>query len=579
MGDIAAKYIKALITAKAGRNSTRLQIPPSSSPNAHYSREITANSISTHKWSNLEPHLSSLASAVEAKIFFPNVAFQTALSELKATKMLEELFYNDSTLDIHANCSIYAPALRFLIAIHSSPNSRRLVFTDALCASLVQIRVAYNDAKPFLQSLSPKHAEEVAGEAVKKAKSSEKASAEKSANSDAAVQLFEIVWELIRDAGPKEESEDAQNDNNGTKNQKIGSPANTRSSKKSKEASKTFTEAMEEAQDLKADEKCSKDGKTTKEKATPTLNVQLRSMSHQRRENNDPSMKKQDSEENGDGEEKELSETTNLKILEDPISQYVQKLRNMQIGEVDIGLEHKYAKEKPMSSRTAILRLAHELASLATSLPLHPHGAIFLRYDSARIDLMKALITGPSDTPYESGCFEFDIYIPDSYPSSPPKVHFVTGARASVRFNPNLYDNGYVCLSLIGTWNGSGVERWNVQSSTLLQVLISLQSLVLCAQPYFNEPGYSTRNNVASVQKQSDMYSETVKRYTHAYAIEGWLARKPISEFDKIARIHLAHTRPASLQHLGASFDFEHGVCAAPTKPAESAVNHLFWGD
>ena len=39
-----------------------------------------------------------------------------------------------------------------------------------------------------------------------------------------------------------------------------------------------------------------------------------------------------------------------------------------------------------------------------------------------------------------------------------------------LRVNPNLYENGYVCLSLLNTWNGRAHECWNPEASTLLQV-------------------------------------------------------------------------------------------------------------
>lgn len=49
---------------------------------------------------------------------------------------------------------------------------------------------------------------------------------------------------------------------------------------------------------------------------------------------------------------------------------------------------------------------------------------------------------------------------------------------------------GKVCLSLLGTWGGSGVaEKWNEKTSTFLQVAVSLQSLVFVPEPYYNEPG------------------------------------------------------------------------------------------
>lgn len=54
-----------------------------------------------------------------------------------------------------------------------------------------------------------------------------------------------------------------------------------------------------------------------------------------------------------------------------------------------------------------------------------------------------------------------------------------------MRFNPNLYKNGKVCLSILGTWTG---PAWS-PALTLEKVFVSIQSL-LSEQPYTNEPGY-----------------------------------------------------------------------------------------
>src|SRR5882762_3335190 len=114
------------------------------------------------------------------------------------------------------------------------------------------------------------------------------------------------------------------------------------------------------------------------------------------------------------------------------------------------------------------------------------------------------MIAGPDDTPYAGGLFEFDCFLPIDYPHHPPLMHLRTTGRGSVRFNPNLYNCGKVCLSLLGTWPGQCVfhhyacvytterqsdrpeEQWSTKS-TLLQVIVSIQSMIFVDAPYFNE--------------------------------------------------------------------------------------------
>ena len=87
------------------------------------------------------------------------------------------------------------------------------------------------------------------------------------------------------------------------------------------------------------------------------------------------------------------------------------------------------------------------------------------------------MITGPEGTPYENGCFEFDVYIPPEYPSSPMSVNLQTTGKHTVRFNPNLYNDGKVCLSILNTWHGRPEEKWNEKTSNLLQVSVSPNSI------------------------------------------------------------------------------------------------------
>lgn len=174
--------------------------------------------------------------------------------------------------------------------------------------------------------------------------------------------------------------------------------------------------------------------------------------------------------------------------------------------------------QEPMSSvgrSSAVRRIASEVASLFSSLPLDWSSTILLRVDEDRYDFLRACIFGPEGTPYESGAFVFDIYLPPSYPEAPPKFRLLTTGGGSVRFNPNLYSNGKVCLSLLGTWSG---PSWT-PASTLLQVLVSVQSLILVEQPYYNEPGFESFMGTAAGKARSEVYNNQVRRNNVVYAM------------------------------------------------------------
>lgn len=45
-------------------------------------------------------------------------------------------------------------------------------------------------------------------------------------------------------------------------------------------------------------------------------------------------------------------------------------------------------------------------------------------------------------------------------------------------------------VSLLGTWSGRGSENWDAAHSSLLQLFVSIQGLILVPKPYFLEAGY-----------------------------------------------------------------------------------------
>lgn len=113
---------------------------------------------------------------------------------------------------------------------------------------------------------------------------------------------------------------------------------------------------------------------------------------------------------------------------------------------------------------------------------------IYVIHDEENVQISRACIIGPKDTPYENGFYFFEFLFPDNYPFEPFKVQFFTN-DGRTRMHPNFYSCGKVCVSIIGTWNGPG---WT-SCQTLTSVLLTLQSLLI-KNPLHQEPGYENDN-------------------------------------------------------------------------------------
>ncbi|XP_010549319.1 PREDICTED: probable ubiquitin-conjugating enzyme E2 24 [Tarenaya hassleriana] len=179
--------------------------------------------------------------------------------------------------------------------------------------------------------------------------------------------------------------------------------------------------------------------------------------------------------------------------------------------------------------RSWVKKVQQEWSILKADLP----ETIYVRVYEERMDLLRAAMVGASGTPYHDGLFFFDIMLPPQYPHEPPMVHYHSGG---LRLNPNLYESGRVCLSLLNTWNGSGSEVWNPESSSVLQVLLSLQALVLNEKPYFNEAGYDKQMGRVEGEKNSVSYNENAFLLTCKSMI--YSLRNPPKHFEGLVKEH-----------------------------------------
>lgn len=225
-------------------------------------------------------------------------------------------------------------------------------------------------------------------------------------------------------------------------------------------------------------------------------------------------------------------------INEDIKEQYCIVHKKLQFGHYDLEPSHLYYSHKDTKIESkSTMRILSEISSLKQNLPLNWGSTIWVRVSKSNLNLLKLLISGPKDTPYENGLFEFHIHFPNNYPLSPPNVLLKTTGNSTVRFNPNLYDNGKVCLSLLGTWSGQSGESWSPATSSLLQVIVSIQSLIFVDDPYFNEPGYEKYMKHPEYIKKSKTYNEEKQRHTINLAMIQMI-KEPIKGFEDVIKEH-----------------------------------------
>ncbi|KAL1417511.1 hypothetical protein MTO96_000608 [Rhipicephalus appendiculatus] len=156
---------------------------------------------------------------------------------------------------------------------------------------------------------------------------------------------------------------------------------------------------------------------------------------------------------------------------------------------------------------SCLLRIKKDIADFNAK----PPAGLFIAPEEGDITKIHALVVGPSGTPYEGGFFQFYMKFPSAYPISPPRVRIMTTDAGRVRFNPNLYACGKVCLSILGTWAG---PPWS-PAQGLESVLISVQSL-MNEKPYHNEPAFEYQERVPG---EADRYSECIRHETIRVAV------------------------------------------------------------
>ena len=192
-------------------------------------------------------------------------------------------------------------------------------------------------------------------------------------------------------------------------------------------------------------------------------------------------------------------------------------------------------------------RLLRDVAKIIKN-PLADNG-IYYAHDSDNLMKGYALIFGPDDSLYRYGAYMFEFNYPAEYPFVPPKVTYLTN-DGKTRFNPNLYRNGKVCISLLNTWKG---EQWT-SCQTIKSILLSLVSL-LHNEPLLNEPG------IKKTHKDYNKYNSIIQYKNYEIAILGVLTGSSLPSkfigFLPIIKKHLTEKKDIILKELDALINSE----------------------
>jgi ubiquitin-conjugating enzyme E2 N len=128
-----------------------------------------------------------------------------------------------------------------------------------------------------------------------------------------------------------------------------------------------------------------------------------------------------------------------------------------------------------------------------TGISAKPHDDN-LRYFDVTID-------GPSQSPYESGLFKLELFLPEDYPMEPPKIRFLTKI-----YHPNIDRLGRICLDVLKS-------NWSPALS-IRTILLSIQALLGAPNP--DDP---LANDVAQNWKEDEQKAiETAREWTTKYA-------------------------------------------------------------
>jgi ubiquitin-conjugating enzyme E2 D/E len=162
-----------------------------------------------------------------------------------------------------------------------------------------------------------------------------------------------------------------------------------------------------------------------------------------------------------------------------------------------ISSETRYHHSKSYRLRMCIGRIQKEFRDLSSAPPVN----CFATPDSHDLFHWTGTISGPQQTPYESGTFSIDISLPRDYPFDPPSIIFKTKI-----YHPNVSSKGMICLGIL-------IDKW-IPAFTIANALTSI--LELLEKPNIEDPLLPGLAN--QLKTDPEKFWKTAREWTQKYA-------------------------------------------------------------
>lgn len=162
----------------------------------------------------------------------------------------------------------------------------------------------------------------------------------------------------------------------------------------------------------------------------------------------------------------------------------------------------KKRAEKVRKSRKEMAALPRRIIKETQRLLQEPVPGIIAVPDEANARYFHVIVSGPTDSPFEGGSFKLELFLPEDYPMSAPKVRFMTKI-----YHPNIDRLGRICLDILK-------DKWS-PALQIRTVLLSIQALLSAPNP--DDP---LANDVAELWKVNEAEAiRNAKEWTERYAL------------------------------------------------------------